>query len=179
MHEINAHTQEKKFKCGSEECNFRTNCQRYFKLQLLRHEKDPRNQCPLTCSFPGCHFRYRLQVQMKSHLRNHLKSKSMFKCKLCANTYPDKGSIHYHECMIHNKTPYKCSECAYTAFHKKTLGNHFRRHHRFNGIVNTSRGILNIRSQRHSLDLQCEHCTYVGPDRPGAGQEIDHGGAGP
>ena len=127
----------------------------------LRHEQDPSKQRPLTCSFPGCDFRHGLQVQMKSHLRNHLKSKGMFKCKLCANermsSYPDKGSLHHHECMAHNKTPYKCSVCAFTAFHLETLHRHYHRHHNCDGRVKISRGAFNWRIGCHFGDFQCKH----------------------
>ena len=128
-HVRTVHSTDKKFKCTSPGCSFKTNEFAFYKRHLLSHEEDPNKRYPLACTVPTCDFRCRLNPQMKIHMELHQKSKLIFECTRCDNKhYPDKKSLRFHTTIRHRKS-YKCSMCDYFVFQKAILAKHYNKNH--------------------------------------------------
>ena len=130
MHRLTVHSEIRKFQCRNLDCNYKTNEAGNFKTHLLTHEENPLRRRPFACSFPECDFRTRTSTAMKCHEEQHSSKKLEFRCKLCPNkSYPDSISLHYHQCMTHNKKSFNCSICNACVSSKGVLKNHMRKLH--------------------------------------------------
>ena len=132
-HLMNAHSDERRFKCDYVACYFKTNNSSSFRRHKLIHEKDPERQFPFGCNFPGCDFRRRTKLEIEKHQELHKTSEFLLSCKLCPNIYPDHTSLSFHQCMKHAKTSFTCSVCDFTAPMKCVVGRHYRECHDLSG----------------------------------------------
>ena len=122
LHKMTTHSDVRRFKCTSSDCNYKTNTAPHFKRHLLTHEDDPQKRYPFLCSFPGCDFRRRATDEIKCHEQKHQNSKLQLKCDLCPHrSYPDQSSLNFHQRIAHIKKSFQCSLCSYSGLTRLNL----------------------------------------------------------
>ena len=149
LHRRSAHTKEREFKCVHPGCSYGTNYTPNIKTHLLTHEKGLERQFLFTCSFLGCDFRKRTRSAIELHKRRHEIGQTKLPCKVCPKKfYPDRISLYFHECWVHEKKSYNCPMCHCTTSTIYNLLRHIGTVHKMDAkqILLTATGLSRVAS---------------------------------
>ena len=134
MHRRTKHMGERRFSCPQPGCSYRTNYGAALRAHVLTHETGLENQWPFLCSFPGCGFRRRVKPEITAYERRHMNSEMQCQCESCPKRFPDTKSLHFHECLEHDKRIFRCSQCVFVAFYRRFLLQHLQIYHNPNRV---------------------------------------------